>query len=120
MAKCQPNPAFGSLLDPEQKRYHREGLLGSRRRVLERRYSDRGQCSAGNETCGGWETPGAPGSDHVAEPRMGAVRRLELRWAAGMGETPAGAHVVGFDHNTPTPPSDGCVTTLHGGLRSMV
>lgn len=43
MAEGQPDDAFGELLDPEQQRNHREGLLGSRFCVSERRHSDRGQ-----------------------------------------------------------------------------
>ena len=43
MAECQPDDAFGQLVDPEQQRNHREGSLGSRLRSFEGRHADRTQ-----------------------------------------------------------------------------
>ena len=51
MAECQPDDAFGQLLNPEQQRNRREWYLASRLRSFECRHADCRQRSAGDETC---------------------------------------------------------------------
>ncbi|HZP63412.1 MAG TPA: hypothetical protein VFB28_08365 [Terriglobales bacterium] len=43
MVECQPDDAFGQLLEPEQQRDHREGYLSCPLRFLDGRYADSGK-----------------------------------------------------------------------------